>query len=101
MDIEELQVTGHAVVTSIDACPAIADGEGSVVTARFVTRQVDTIARVEILSADGQIEVLEGTTIHAIWLPSEQLRYDFSITHQRNRATSFGVILLAGSMPRL
>ncbi len=70
MDIEELQVTGHAEVASIDACPAIADGEGSVVTARFVTRQVDTIARVELLGADGQVEVLEGSTFHPIWLPS-------------------------------
>lgn len=45
----------------------IADGEGSVITGRFVTRQVDVIARAEILGADGSIEVLEGTTIHPIW----------------------------------
>jgi hypothetical protein len=38
-----------------------------VVTAKFLTREVNTIARVEILGVDGQIEVLEGTTIHPIW----------------------------------
>jgi hypothetical protein len=67
MNIEELQVHGSALVTSIDDCPEIANGEGSVVTAKFLTREVNTIARVEILGVDGQIEVLEGTTIHPIW----------------------------------
>jgi hypothetical protein len=67
MNIEELQVHGSALVTSIDDCPEIAHGEGSVVTAKFLTREVNTIARVEILGVDGQIEVLEGTTIHPIW----------------------------------
>ena len=67
MNIEELQVHGSALVTSIEDCPEIADGEGSVVTAKFLTREVNTIARVEILGVDGQIEVLEGTTIHPIW----------------------------------
>jgi hypothetical protein len=45
MNIEELQVHGYALVTSIDDCPEIADGEGSVVTAKFLTREVNTIAR--------------------------------------------------------
>jgi hypothetical protein len=67
MNMEELQVQGSALVTSIEDCPEIADGEGSVVTAKFLTREVNTIARVEILGVDGQIEVLEGTIIHPIW----------------------------------
>ena len=67
MNIEELQVHGSALVTSIEDCPEIANCEGSVVTAKFLTREVNTIARVEILGVDGQIEVLEGTTIHPIW----------------------------------
>jgi hypothetical protein len=46
INIEELQVKGSALVTAIDDCPEIAGGEGSVVTARFCTRQVDSIARV-------------------------------------------------------
>jgi hypothetical protein len=67
MNMEELQVHGSALVTSIEDCPEIADGEGSVVTAKFLTREVNTIARVEILGVDGQVEVLEGTIIHPIW----------------------------------
>ena len=55
------------MVTSIEDCPEIAHGEGSVVTAKILTREVNTIARIEILGVDGQIEVLEGTTIHPIW----------------------------------
>jgi hypothetical protein len=64
LNIAELQVAGFAHVTAIEPCPLITSGEGSVITGRFVTRQVDTIARVEILGANGSIEVLEGTTIH-------------------------------------
>jgi Colicin D/Pretoxin HINT domain len=67
LNIEELQVRGSAMVTSVEDCPEIAGGQGSVVTAKFLTREVNTIARVEILGVDGQIEVLEGTTIHPIW----------------------------------
>jgi len=36
MNIEELQAHGYAEVSSIEACPDIADGNGSVVTARFI-----------------------------------------------------------------
>ncbi|MCA9130786.1 MAG: hypothetical protein KDB22_27055, partial [Planctomycetales bacterium] len=67
MHIEELQVDGVATITAIDACPALSSGEGSAVTGRFVTRRVDEIARIEVLGADGQIETIEGTTIHPIW----------------------------------
>ena len=67
MHIEELQVDGLATITAIDACPALSSGEGSAVTGRFITRRVDEIARIEVLGADGQIETIEGTTIHPIW----------------------------------
>ena len=93
MNIEELQVHGSAMVTAVDDCPEIADGEGSVVTARFITREVNTIARVTVarlskasnltqaeqrkLSGSewanlaelglAEIETLEGTPIHPIW----------------------------------
>jgi hypothetical protein len=43
-----------------------------VVTGRFVTRQVDEIARVEILAPDGTTETLEGTPIHPIWSVDRQ-----------------------------
>lgn len=34
---------------------------------RIFTRQVELIARIEVLGADGQVETIEGTTIHLIW----------------------------------
>lgn len=67
LNITELQVAGFAHVTSIKPCPRIASGEGSVVTARFITREVNSIVRAEILGPDGKIEVIEGTPIHPIW----------------------------------
>ncbi|MFM7561610.1 MAG: hypothetical protein ACKO81_01100, partial [Planctomycetota bacterium] len=39
----------------------------SVVTARFITREVNTIARAEIIGPDGTIKMIEGTPIHPIW----------------------------------
>ena len=70
--IEELQVQGLARVTAVEDCPEIATGDGIVVTAQFLTRQVDAIARVEMLEPDGQIETVEGTTIHPIWSEDRQ-----------------------------
>jgi hypothetical protein len=67
LNIEELQVHGSAFVTAVDDCPEIARGEGSVVTALFITREVNTIVRAEFLGLDGKIEVIEGTPIHPIW----------------------------------
>ena len=67
LNIAELQVTGVALVTAIEACPMIACGQGSVVTGRFMTRRVDVIIRAEILGNDGTVELLEGTAIHPIW----------------------------------
>jgi len=67
INIPELEVAGLAHVTAVERCPTIASGEGSVITARFLTRQVDVIVRAEILCSGGTIEVLEGTTIHPIW----------------------------------
>ncbi|XZE21004.1 polymorphic toxin-type HINT domain-containing protein [Pirellulaceae bacterium SH449] len=67
MNIEELQVHGSAIVTAVDECLEIASGEGSVVTARFITREVNTIVRAEIIGPDGTIELFEGTPIHPIW----------------------------------
>jgi Pretoxin HINT domain len=67
VNLPELQIAGRVRITAIDDCPEILDGDGSVVTGRFITREVSTIARVEILGSDGTIETLEGTPIHPIW----------------------------------
>ena len=57
----------YSFVNSVEDCPEIAIGEGSVITGRFLTRQVDEIARVEIRGIDGTIETLQGTSVHPIW----------------------------------
>ena len=67
LNLPELEVSGLALVTAIDDCPPIADGEGSVVTARFVTREVHVVASVDVLGADGAVETITGTTIHPVW----------------------------------
>jgi hypothetical protein len=72
LNLPELGVSGLAMVTSIDDCPPIADGEGSVVTARFVTREVHILASVDVLGADGTVETITGTTIHPVWSVDRQ-----------------------------
>ena len=67
LNITELQVAGLAHATAIERCPTIATGEGSVITARFLTRQADVMVRAETLCPDGTTEVIEGTPIHPIW----------------------------------
>jgi hypothetical protein len=71
-NLPELEVSGLALVTAIDDCPPIADGEGSVVTARFVTREVHIVASVDVLGADGTVETVTGTTIHPVWSVDRQ-----------------------------
>jgi hypothetical protein len=71
-NLPELEVSGLALVTAIDDCPPIADGEGSVVTARFVTREVHVVASVDVLGADGSVETITGTTIHPVWSVDRQ-----------------------------
>jgi hypothetical protein len=72
LNLPELEVSGLALVTAIDDCPPIADGEGSVVTARFVTREVHVVASVDVLGADGTVETITGTTIHPVWSVNRQ-----------------------------
>jgi len=64
-DVDELEIRSRALVKSIEPCPPISEGVGSVVTARFVTRFVDEL--VTITFDDGT--QLSGTDIHPIWLP--------------------------------
>jgi hypothetical protein len=72
LNLPELEVSGLALVTAIDDCPPIAGGEGSVVTARFVTREVHVVASVDVLGADGSVETITGTTIHPVWSVDRQ-----------------------------
>jgi hypothetical protein len=72
LNLPELEVSGLALVTAIDDCPPIACGEGSVVTARFVTREVHVVASVDVLGAEGTVETVTGTTIHPVWSVDRQ-----------------------------
>ena len=72
LNLPELEVSGLALVTAIDDCPPIAEREGSVVTARFVTREVHVVASVDVLGADGTVETITGTTIHPVWSVDRQ-----------------------------
>ena len=72
LNLPELEVSGLALVTAIDDCPPIADGEGSVVTARFLTREVHVVASVDVLGADGSVETITDTTIHPVWSVDRQ-----------------------------
>ena len=72
LNLPELEVSGLALVTAIDDCPPIAGGEGSVVTARFVTREVHVVASVDVLGADGTVETITGTIIHPVWSVDRQ-----------------------------
>ena len=72
LNLPELEVSGLALVTAIDDCPPIACGEGSVVTARFATREVHIVASADVLGADGSVETITGTTIHPVWSVDRQ-----------------------------
>ena len=65
--LSEFEVDGNAVVTAIGVCCEIAIGEGSVVTGRFVTRQVSNL--VEVTLENGTI--FTGTTTHPVWIPEK------------------------------
>jgi hypothetical protein len=106
MNIEELQVHGSAIVTSIDECPEIAGGEGSVVTATFKTREVNTVVRAEIIGPDGTIEKIEGTPIHPIWsvdrndwVPLGELTEGETLQASGGIATVLSLALVTCSVP--
>ncbi|XZE20996.1 polymorphic toxin-type HINT domain-containing protein [Pirellulaceae bacterium SH449] len=118
MNIEELQVHGPAIVTAVDECPEIASGVArtsspsnhtertSVVTARFITREVNTIARAEIIGPDGTIELIEGTPIHPIWsvdnndwVPLDELTEGETLQASDGIATVLSLALVTCSLP--
>jgi hypothetical protein len=106
LNLPELEVSGLALVTAIDDCPPIADGEGSVVTARFVTREVHVVASVDVLGADGTVETITGTTIHPVWsvdrqewVPLSELSEDETLQGLDGLAVVLGVSLSRVSEP--
>ena len=61
--VPELEIDGLAEVTAVRACPPIADGEGRVVTGRFVTRDVANVVRVALASGTE----IRATDVHPVW----------------------------------
>ena len=66
--LSDIEVDGQATVTAISPCPEITEGEGSVVTGRFVTRKVNNL--VEVTLENGT--TFTGTTTHPVWVPGDQ-----------------------------
>jgi hypothetical protein len=64
LTMSEFDVSGNAIVTGIHPCVEIDDGPGSVVTGRFVTRQVNNLLRITLENGT----VFTGTTTHPVWL---------------------------------
>ena len=61
--VPELEIDGLAEVTAIRPCPPIAEGEGRVVTGRFVTRDVANIVRITIATGTE----IRATDVHPVW----------------------------------
>jgi hypothetical protein len=61
--VPELGIDGLAEVTAVRACPAIADGEGRVVTGRFVTRDVANVVRITLANGTR----IRATDVHPVW----------------------------------
>jgi hypothetical protein len=68
LTMSEFDVSGNAIVTGIHPCVEIDDGPGSVVTGRFVTRQVNNLLRITLENGT----VFTGTTTHPVWLADKK-----------------------------
>jgi hypothetical protein len=61
--VPELEIDGFAEVTAVRACPPIADGEGRVVTGRFVTRDVANVVKITLANGTE----IRATDVHPVW----------------------------------
>jgi intein/homing endonuclease len=61
--VPELEIDGLAEVTAVRECPPIAEGEGRVVTGRFVTREAVNVITVRL--ANGA--EIRATDVHPVW----------------------------------
>lgn len=68
LHLAELDVQGIAKVTEVTECPPIQQGEGQVVTARFVTRHAEN--RVRVTLSDGTAII--ATDVHPFWTPENR-----------------------------
>jgi hypothetical protein len=68
LDYPELKLTGSTTVHAVAPSPPIQSGKGNVVIGRFVTREIDNLARITL--TDGT--VIESTDNHPIWSVDRQ-----------------------------
>ena len=61
--VSELDIDCEAVVTGIAPCPEIAQGEGRVVTGRFVTRSAGNVVLVSLANGTE----IRATDVHPVW----------------------------------
>ena len=61
--VPELGIDGLAEVTAVRDCPPIAEGEGRVVTGKFVTRDVANVVRVTLANGTE----IRATDVHPVW----------------------------------
>jgi|GEM_PF-2256590 len=61
--VPELGIDGLAEVTAVWDCPPIAEGEGRVVTGRFVTRDVANVVKITLASGTE----IRATDVHPVW----------------------------------
>ncbi len=59
----ELEIDGLAEVTAVRDCPPIAEGEGRVVTGRFVTREAVNVVTVRLANGTE----IRATDVHPVW----------------------------------
>ncbi|TWT91340.1 hypothetical protein Pla100_51880 [Neorhodopirellula pilleata] len=68
LHLAELDVKGIATVTEVTDCPTIQQGEGQVVTARFITRHAENRVRVTLSNGTEFI----ATDVHPVWTPENR-----------------------------
>ena len=61
--VPELEIDGLAEVTAVRDCPPIAEGEGRVVTGKFVTRDVANVVRITLANGTE----IRATDVHPVW----------------------------------
>jgi len=61
--VPELEIDGLAEVTAVLDCPPIAEGEGRVVTGRFVTREAVNVVTVRLANGTE----IRATDVHPVW----------------------------------
>ena len=61
--VPELEIDGLAEVTAVRPWPPIAEGEGRMVTGKFVTRDVTNVVRITLASGTE----IRATDVHPVW----------------------------------